>query len=740
MLYACYASNSGRARSHCSGARASGMSQPDESMDKREIAQEEEEREKMLNVENSRLRVMMENTGEEQELVRKIPIGGIKMPGFCRNRSKEFCKEEEGKVVENNSESSGAIPKENAEQEYIANKETKEKEVAKRGIFDAIRVPLVSVFPRKKNKESEVELRQNAGLASVETLEETEKNPLGNEDGMETVRLDDNLPDTEETDKRHFFVACLALARRNLFVIVATLCILLSVIIIICVACVGPRRSSGSPTRSLRGGKYIEAVTSCGPVQGIMEDGGFAFRGIPYALRPIENRRWQPAEPLRRIENCWNGTYPALNSSNVCWQRDDDGNFQGTEDCLYLDVFTPEVRYDSPLPVVVMIGADTLAGRSPGVVQPSVKLARVRDMVFVRPNFRLGIFGFLAAEPLSRSAHPPTSGNYGLSDILAALQWVQLNIENFGGNRKAVTLWGHRAGGTLAAALVAPRRSRELFSRIWISSGGAVFPSRDLDKTEKLSEEFLDNIKCRDAACLRGKTAEELLEAVPEPWYARNTGLPEPREATTRDKRHEWLVLDGGILQEPVDKVWLKDELPVSLVIGTTAHSGAPAKYLAQNAIANSTQVEKIVRESLLGTTGLADEALKRYSSTLPGLASMISDIRVVCPLLSLAKLRQGISFYVVTQPRGGLADVDSDAAAILGSYAATTPAEKRHVSAMQQLFNHYVWHGEVAQTETHAQRRVVLLVGQDTLTSADYPNCEFWKGKDIVPSYGRLD
>lgn len=168
-------------------------------------------------------------------------------------------------------------------------------------------------------------------------------------------------------------------------IIVTTLCILVSVVIIVCIACIGPRKNV---SQLIKDGSFVTAVTSCGPVQGVSEDGAFAFRGIPYAIPPLENRRWQPAEPLRKIEYCWTNTYQAHNSSKVCWQREASGRIVGSEDCLYLDVFTPEVRYDSPLSVVVMIGAETLSGGSPGVMQPSAKLARVRDMVFVRPNFR----------------------------------------------------------------------------------------------------------------------------------------------------------------------------------------------------------------------------------------------------------------------------------------------------------------------------------------------------------------
>ncbi|EZA56832.1 Neurotactin [Ooceraea biroi] len=555
---------------------------------------------------------------------------------------------------------------------------------------------------------------------------------------METVRLDglDDAADNTEPPK-HPLVFCISAIRRHIVVSGITLFILLAVIIIICIACAGPRRI---PTQPLKDGKYIEAVTACGLVQGVLEDGGFAFRGIPYAMPPIDNRRWQHAQSLTRIEHCWNGTYLAHNSSENCWQRETSGRIDGVEDCLYLDVFTPAVRYDSPLPVVVMIGAETLSGGSPGIMQPSAKLARVRDIVFVRPNFRLGVFGFLAAEPLSRTSHPPSSGNYGLSDIIMALQWVQLNIENFGGNRTSVTLWGHRAGGTLVTTLIGSRRAKGLFSQVWISSGSAIFPGKDLDKSEELSKSFLDSIRCSNAACLRSKSAEELMD-VAEMWHMGNVGLPMMREAaSTKGKRHEWLVLDGTILQVHVGQILGNEtKLPVKIVMGTTAHSGTPPRYLSPNVTLNATQVAQIVRESLIGTSGLTDEALRRYNATLKGLLTMISDIRVVCPLLTVARMRNDVPFYIATQPRRYLADPDSDAAAILGTYAAVTPAEKRHVSAMQQLFNHYVWHGEVAQADPSGAKRV-LVVGQDTLLEQGHSNCDFWIEKDIVPMYGRVD
>jgi len=226
----------------------------------------------------------------------------------------------------------------------------------------------------------------------------------------------------------------------------------------------------------------------------------------------------------------------------------------------------------------------------------------------------MGIFGFLAVEPLTRATHPPTSGNYGLSDIIAVLQWVQLNIENFGGNKSSVTLWGHRAGGTLVTTLIGYRRAKNLFSKAWISSGSAIFPGKELDKSEIINRQFLDSIRCSDAVCLRSKSAEDLMNAVPETWYVdRYMGLPEMKEgeSTYREKRHEWLVLDGTILQEHIGRILSQDNLTVNVVMGTTAHSGTPQRYLLPNITLDATQVENIIRESLLGTMGFTDEALR---------------------------------------------------------------------------------------------------------------------------------
>lgn len=270
-----------------------------------------------------------------------------------------------------------------------------------------------------------------------------------------------------------------------------------------------------------------------------MVDGAFAFYGIPYARPPIGDLRFKYTQPLNSLDYCWNGTFLAHNETDVCLQILSNGTVVGKEGCLTLDIFTPFVRYDNPLPVVVLIGADSLMGGSPGKLIPSVTQCKNREVVFVRPNFRLGALGFLALNVLSRADYPNTSGNYGLSDILEALKWIQLNIEHFGGDPKSVTLVGHKAGATLVTALSTVPNATKYFTRAWATSGSAIFPNRSLMESELDNKSFLDAVQCQDVECLKNMDAVKLITAVEDTWRKPQVDLPKRGEAT---KRHQWLV------------------------------------------------------------------------------------------------------------------------------------------------------------------------------------------------------
>ncbi|XP_058826655.1 neurotactin [Topomyia yanbarensis] len=644
-------------------------------------------------------------------------------------------------------------------------KEEEASQAPKKGLLDALKVPLASIIPKRfksGNGETEDDLelgkrpKNQAGLASMETLDDSLKDTeqkdtvdkaavaaaAANGTDSEALVKPEEKKDAEKEEADEQTPSkypCLERIRTykcsvdDIAIITGIFVFLLLLALIIAFTFIGKSEPITAPVRD---GKYIETVTSCGKVEGILEDGAFAFRGIPYAVPPVGPLRWKAAQPIENINYCWNETLKAHNATPVCWQFYADGKVDGAEDCLTLDVITPHVRYDNPLPVVVLIGAESFTGESPGKLRPSTRFARARDVIFVRPNFRLNVFGFLALEQLTKSAHPPTSGNYGLSDIIAALKWIQLNIAHFGGDPKSVTLFGHRAGGSIVAALASSNKTTKLFARSWISSAAAIFPGNPLSDSEKANAAYLGRIKCSDAKCLREKEDEDVLDAVPDTWRRIFPDLPSIDENTTAT--HEWLTLDGRILQQHPADVWSSETGNLKYVIGSTAHESHSDKLRLKYTEWTPELVIKHINESMIGKLGLTEEALKRYNATYKGLVSMISDIRTVCPLLTIAQKLLTSQFYVVTQTGGELniADVDSDIQAILGRYEPKSPEQRRYMSAIQQLFYHYVSHGEIKSE----LRRKLLDIGQDALPTYNTTNCEFWIKNDVVPRYARLD
>lgn len=174
------------------------------------------------------------------------------------------------------------------------------------------------------------------------------------------------------------------------------------------------------------------------------------------------------------------------------------------------------------------------------------------------------------------------------------------------------------------------------------------------------------------------------------------------------------------------------------MVIGTTAH--VAYDKLKQSVFSNFTaeDIRKYVEESQIGANNLTEEALKIYGETVPGLISMISDIRYVCPLLVLARSQQNLPFYLVTQTQGdlNLADVDSDIQAIMGRYNSKTPEKRRYLDAIRQLFYYYVGHGKVNH---YRAQNFILNIEQDVIPQSELPNCNFWIQHDFVPRYAAV-
>ena len=213
-------------------------------------------------------------------------------------------------------------------------------------------------------------------------------------------------------------------------------------------------------------------MTAYGLVQGVAEDGLTVYRGIPFAAPPVGELRWRPPQPAAK----WDGVRPATSFAPDPYQGDGKGNV--SEDCLYLNVWTPAKRANEHLPVLVWIygGGFAFGGTSgPGV--NGAHLAR-KGVVLVSINYRVGAFGFLAHPQLSAESPEHVSGNYGLLDQLAGLRWVKKNIAAFGGDPGRVTIFGESAGGISVSMLCASPLAKGLITGAISESGGSFGPPR----------------------------------------------------------------------------------------------------------------------------------------------------------------------------------------------------------------------------------------------------------------------
>lgn len=213
------------------------------------------------------------------------------------------------------------------------------------------------------------------------------------------------------------------------------------------------------------------------------QDGLCAYRGIPYAMPPTGAQRWRAPEPLPR----WDGVRDAVRSGPACMQPPRrTGSIYASElaatgeDCLSLDIWAPEDAHG--LPVLIWIhGGSFIWGAGSEALYDGAALAR-RGAVVVSINYRLGVFGYLAHPELSTESPDGVSGNYGLLDQIAALQWVRRNIAAVGGDPDNVTIAGESAGALSVLYLMASPAARGLFGR-------AIAQSAYMISTPALKEE-----------------------------------------------------------------------------------------------------------------------------------------------------------------------------------------------------------------------------------------------------------
>ena len=228
----------------------------------------------------------------------------------------------------------------------------------------------------------------------------------------------------------------------------------------------------GAAARAASSGPEVK--TDAGKVKGKSDGSVRSFLGIPYAAPPVGNLRWKPPAPVAK----WKGTRNATAFGSRCMQGAvfSDMVFRDpgiSEDCLYLNVWTPAKGASEKLPVMVWIyGGGFVGGATSEPRQEGTNLAK-RGVVVVSMNYRLGVFGFFAHPDLAVESGRNSAGNYGLLDQLAALEWVKRNIAAFGGDPGNVTIFGESAGSFSVSALMASPLTKGLIHKAIGESGGA---------------------------------------------------------------------------------------------------------------------------------------------------------------------------------------------------------------------------------------------------------------------------
>lgn len=299
-----------------------------------------------------------------------------------------------------------------------------------------------------------------------------------------------------------------------------------------------------------------------GSLQGqMLPDGGAVFKGIPYAAAPTGERRWLSPQPVAS----WSGVREAVRYGAPCEQPAQGWNDSligaESEDCLYLNVWTPSLKPPARLPVMIWIhGGAFVGGAGTDAVFAGGEFAK-KGVVLVTLNYRLGIFGFFAHPALSSNSVHQSSGNYGLEDQLAALDWVINNINAFGGDPKNITVFGQSAGGMSVVSLLASPLTQGRFQRTIVESGAILGgpPLRTLHEAESDGQQFAGTDGIPE---LRALTAANLLQ--------RTGGYM----ASHRETRFGPTIDQYVLHADPNETFQAHREHPLPLIIGNNAREG----------------------------------------------------------------------------------------------------------------------------------------------------------------------
>ena len=347
-----------------------------------------------------------------------------------------------------------------------------------------------------------------------------------------------------------------------------------------------------------------QAVTAAGVVEGVNESGVAVFKGVPYAAPPVGDLRWKAPQPVESWEGVRDAKEFGPNPMQVVAFADMIHEAkENSEDCLYLNIWTPATSVDAKLPVFIYFnGGGLLNGSGSEPRYAGMSLAR-NGIVALTVNYREDIFGFFSHPELSAETEYKGSGNYGHMDQAAAIQWVKDNIAAFGGDPDKITIMGESAGSYSVSVMMVSPLSRNLIAQAMGSSEAVITKRiRTLEEAETEGLAIQEKIGCTSLAQLRALSAEELLE---------KGHLPEMPDA----------VIDGYVLTEnPYETFKKGEQAHVPCLIGNNSGEMFPQMICGPDVSLGS------MREGIKKWTGADGEDLDK----LLDLYELTSDERVM--------------------------------------------------------------------------------------------------------------
>jgi para-nitrobenzyl esterase len=305
-----------------------------------------------------------------------------------------------------------------------------------------------------------------------------------------------------------------------------------------------------------------------GTVEGTVKGEISVFKGIPYAAPPVGDYRWRPPQPVK----AWTGMLKADKFGPQCPQptgaSTDSTAIESSEDCLFLNVWTPAKSKKEKLPVMVWIYGGGFATGSTSVPWYNGENIAKMGVIVVSIGYRVGPLGFMPHPELTAESENHVSGNYGLLDQIEGLKWVQKNIPEFGGDPGRVTIFGESAGAISVSMLCASPLTRGLFSGAISESGSSFFPVTDssnvwdciqtLACAEKRGVDFMKRMGCNNIT--------ELRKVPPEKW------LKDPAS----QMGYFWPVADGYVISGDQYKLYEEGKYnDVNVIIGTNSDEGS---------------------------------------------------------------------------------------------------------------------------------------------------------------------